>query len=100
MVTIQKTVDIPADRRLVLEIPLPPTVPSGRTKLTLNFESARSGDDGLDYEGECPVCAAKNYTPNAGTIAAILEPPGKRFHSVEEFWADLMNDDDEACGDA
>jgi hypothetical protein len=97
MVTIQKTVDIPADRRLTID--LPETVPSGWTKLTLNFESARSGDDGLDHEGECPVCAAKNYTPNAGTIAAIEEGramrrgqvPCEQFSSLEELLEDLRS---------
>jgi hypothetical protein len=36
MITLEQTVEIPADRRLYLE--LPKTVPSGQTKITLNFE--------------------------------------------------------------
>jgi hypothetical protein len=40
MMTLEQTVDIPADRRLYLE--LPETVPSGRTKLILNFEALPS----------------------------------------------------------
>jgi hypothetical protein len=37
MMTIEQTIDIPADRKLYLE--LPETVPSGRTKVIINFET-------------------------------------------------------------
>jgi hypothetical protein len=40
MVTIQQTIDIPADRRLYLE--LPETVPSGKFDLRLIFTPAQS----------------------------------------------------------
>jgi len=64
-------------------------------------------DDGLDYEGECPLCAAKNYMPNAETIAAIEEGrammrgeiPAKVFDSFEEMWEDLMRDDPDDMDD-
>jgi len=56
-------------------------------------------DDGLDYEGECPICAAHNYMPNAETIAVIEEcrammrgeiPSTLRsFNSLEEMFEDL-----------
>jgi hypothetical protein len=35
--TVEQTIDIPVSRKLYLD--LPETVPSGRTKLVLNFES-------------------------------------------------------------
>ena len=58
-------------------------------------------DDGLGYEGECPICAAHNYMPNAETIAAIEEGrammrgeiPSKLYNSLEEMLADLDSDD-------
>ncbi|MDR1317366.1 MAG: hypothetical protein LBK13_10895 [Spirochaetales bacterium] len=37
MITIQKTVDIPSDRRLHLDLELPEIVPSGRTSVVLVF---------------------------------------------------------------
>jgi predicted nucleic acid-binding protein len=37
MVTIEQTVDVPADRRLHLDLLLPQTVPSGRTNVVLVF---------------------------------------------------------------
>jgi hypothetical protein len=37
MLTLEQTIDIPADRKLYLE--LPETVPSGRTKVIINFET-------------------------------------------------------------
>ncbi|MDR1419031.1 MAG: hypothetical protein LBI86_01530 [Treponema sp.] len=86
MIAIQKTVDIPADRRLFID--LPETVPSGITNVVLVFS-----------QEECPLCAAKDYTPNAETIAAIEEGramrrgeiPANRFHSLEEMLESLQN---------
>jgi hypothetical protein len=60
---------------------------------------AAADDDGLGYEGECPICAAHNYMPNAETIAAIEEGrammrgeiPAKRFKSLEDLLADLRS---------
>ena len=58
-------------------------------------------EDGLGYVGECPICAAHNYMPNAETIAAIEEGrammrgeiPSKLYNSLEEMLADLDADD-------
>jgi len=63
------------------------------------YEAGRLDDDGLGYEGECPICAAHNYMPNAETIAAIEEGrammrgeiPAKRFKSLEDLLADLRS---------
>ena len=62
---------------------------------------AAADDDGLGYEGECPICAAHNYMPNAETIAAIEEGrammrgeiPSKLYNSLEEMLEDLDADD-------
>lgn len=40
MTTIEQIVDIPADRRLRLDMPLPQNVPSGTVKIVLNFMPA------------------------------------------------------------
>ena len=62
-------------------------------------------EDGLDYEGECPICAAHRDPVtgeerfNAKTIAAIEEGramlrgeiPAKRFSSLEDLLADLRS---------
>jgi len=101
--SVTQTVEIPANRRLVIDVPR--EVPVGQVIITFTPAVKRGAetadDDGLDYEGECPLCAAKNYMPNAETIAAIEEGrammrgeiPAKRFHSFEEMWEDLMRDD-------
>ena len=66
-------------------------------------------DDGLGYEGECPICAAHRdpitgnprYKPEvyesmqetrdmlSGKIPSTL----RMFNSFEEMWEDLMRDD-------
>jgi hypothetical protein len=63
----------------------------------------------LPYAGECPICAAHNYMPNAETIAAIEECRAmkrgeipstlRRFHSFEEMWEDLNRDDPDDMDD-
>ena len=58
MITIQKTVDIPADRRLHLDLDVPESVPSGRTRLVLSF----------------PAQAAGEAEKSAGTASADKEP--------------------------
>jgi hypothetical protein len=42
MITLEKTVDIPADRRLHLDMALPESVPSGRTRVILAFSPANA----------------------------------------------------------
>jgi hypothetical protein len=66
-------------------------------------------DDGLDYEGECPICAAHNYMPNAETIAVIEESRAmlrgeipstlRRFQTLEEMLEDLDRDDPDDMDD-
>ena len=49
----------------------------GRTVLVFTpasyRKSANTDDDGLYYNGECPICVAHDYMPNAEIIAAIEE---------------------------
>ena len=86
--TITQTVEIPADRRLTIEVPR--EVPAGRTILTFTPVPERNYD---------PVNGNPHY--NAETVAAIKEGrammrgeiPAKRFSSLDEMWDDLIRDD-------
>jgi len=95
--SVTQTVEIPVSHRLTIDVP--PEVPAGRIILT--YTPATDTDNGLDFEGECPICAAHNYMPNAETIAAIKEGrammkgeiPSKLYNSLEEMLVDLDSDD-------
>jgi hypothetical protein len=39
MMTVQQTIDIPADRKLHIDLELPETVPDGATELVLTFKN-------------------------------------------------------------
>jgi hypothetical protein len=102
--TVTQTVEVPDSHRLTIDVPR--EVPAGAVILTFTPKPA-ADDDGLDYEGECPICAAHRDPVtgeerfNAETIAAIREGrammrgaiPAKRFHSFEEMLEDLNRDD-------
>jgi hypothetical protein len=98
--SVTQTVDIPDSHRLIIDVPH--EVPAGRVIITFTPVANVVGD-GLDYEGDCPVCA-KHRDPitgnpryNAETIAAFEEAkaimrgeiPAKRYISLEEAWKDL-----------
>ena len=91
--TIEQIVEIPASRRITLEVP--PQVPIGRAVLTFTTTA--------DSEDECPICA-KHRDPETGelrfnseTMAAIEEGdamlrgeiPTKWYNSLAEMMADL-----------
>jgi hypothetical protein len=88
--TIEQTVEVPASRRLTIDVPR--EVPVGRTIIA--FTPA------VDTNDECPLCA-KSHTPNAETAAAILEGrammrgeiPSKLYNSLDEMLVDLDADD-------
>ncbi|MCL2069666.1 MAG: hypothetical protein FWH19_01605 [Treponema sp.] len=96
--TITQTVDIPADRRLIIDVPK--EIPAGRTILTFTPAPETSLH-------ECPLCAQYRdpksgaLRPNAETIAAIEEGdamlrgeiPAKWYNSLEEMIVDLDADD-------
>jgi DNA-damage-inducible protein J len=94
---IEQTVEIPADRRLTINVPS--EVPTGTVILTFTPKP----------EIECPICA-KHRDPvtgnpryNAETVAAIEEGmaisrgeiPAKRFNSLSEMLEDIEKDDDD-----
>jgi hypothetical protein len=99
--TITQTVEVPASRRITLEVP--PQIPVGRVILTLTSAE----DTAANAANDCPVCAKhrdpKTGNPryNAETKNAIEEGiaiscgkiPAKRFSSLDEMWDDLMRED-------
>ena len=102
--TITQTVDIPVGRRLTIDVPSEITTRA----VILTFTPATDNEDnGLGFEGECPICAAHRDPVtgeerfNAETVAAIREGrammrgeiPAKRFHSLAEMIEDLERDD-------
>jgi len=101
--SITQTVEVPANHRLIVDVPR--EIPAGRTILT--FTPAIDTDNGLEFAGECPICAAHRDPItgeerfNAETAAAIREGrammrgeiPAKRFHSLAEMIEDLERDD-------
>ena len=107
--SITQTVEVPASHRLIVDVPR--EIPAGRVILTFTPETMLpcndTADSGLDFAGECPVCAAHrdpvtgNPRYNAETVAAIEEGmaisrgeiPAKRFHSLAEMIEDLERDD-------
>jgi hypothetical protein len=64
--TIQQTVTIPADQRLVLDLPM--DTPTGEAKLVITPKRPLTQAE-FDAGLECPL----DHTPNAETIAAMRE---------------------------
>ena len=99
--TITQTVEIPADRRITLDVPC--EVPVGKTIIAFTPVHSAAAMH------ECPICAREfdpatgNPRYNAETVAAIEEGrammrgdiPAKRFDSLDSMWEDLMSDDDD-----
>jgi hypothetical protein len=102
---VTQTVEIPASHRLTIDVPR--EIPTGRAIIAFIPAPKNADDDGLDYEGECPICAAHRDPVtgeerfNAETIAAFEEGdamlrgeiPAKWYNSPDEMWEDLMRDD-------
>jgi len=102
--SVTQTVEIPASRRLTIEVPR--EVPTGPVILTFT-PAANTTGDGLGYEGECPICVAHRDPVtgeelfNAETVAAIEEGrammrgeiPAKWYTSFDEMLEDLDRDD-------
>ena len=110
--TIEQTVEIPVDHRLIIDVPR--EIPVGKAIVSFTPVADQRSDDAATetplaegVDKGCPICA-KLRDPvtgelpfNAETIAAFEEGdamlrgeiPAKRFHSFEEMWADLMRDD-------
>ena len=104
--TVTQTVDVPVSHRLTIDVPR--EVPAGRVIITFTPEPDQKSyevhEDGLHLNGVCPICAAKNYMPNAKTIAVIEEARAmmrgeipstlRGFKTVAEMFEDLDRDDD------
>ena len=102
--TITQTVEIPDSRRLTIDVPREvPTVPVILTFTPAASQRSEKTDDGLDFEGDCPICA-KLRDPetgalpyNAKVLAAMEESkammcgeiPAKWYKSIEEAREDL-----------
>ena len=97
--TITQTVDIPADRRITIDVPR--EIPEGKTIIAFTPVDESSVDD-------CPICA-QNRDPvtgnprfNAKVLAAIEEGeammrgdiPAKwhKPHEFEQVWKELLED--------
>jgi Zn-dependent alcohol dehydrogenase len=92
--TITQTVEIPANRRITIEVPQ--EIPTGRVILSFTPEV-----------GDCPLCAKYRDSEtgelrfNTETIAAFEEGdamlrgeiPAKKYNSLEEMLVDLDADD-------
>jgi len=97
--SVTQTVEIPANRRLTIDVPR--EVPTGPVILT--FTPKTVNDDRLAFEGECPICAAHRDPVtgeerfNAVTLAAMQEARDimngkiqvKWNHSIEEAKEEL-----------
>ena len=101
--TITQTVDIPADRRLVIDVPS--EIPAGRTIIAFTPAS-----DIVDETtpSDCPICAQNrdsvtgNPRFNARALAAMEEAkaiargdiPAKRYkpHEFQQAWKELLED--------
>jgi len=92
--TIEQTVEIPANHRLVIDVPA--EVPAGRAVITftpaVDQGSDKVSEDGLYPDGVCPICVAKNYMPNAKTIAAIEEGDAMLRGEIPAKWCDSLEE--------
>jgi hypothetical protein len=97
--TITQTIEIPANRRITLEVPR--EIPTGKVIIAFTplTEEANSDDCLLCTKYRDPKTGNPRF--NAETIAAIEEGrammrneiPAKRFGSLNEMWDDLIKDD-------
>ena len=107
--TMTQTVNIPADHRLVIDVPR--EVPEGRAILAFTL----TPEQGSDQAGECPICAAHRdpvtgdplFKPEiyagmqevddmlSGKIPSTL----RSFNSLEEMLEDLDRDDPDDMDD-
>jgi len=83
---VTKTVEIPANHRLTIDVPA--EVPAGPVVLVF----IPAVDEEPAHAGECPICAAKNYMPNAETIAAIEESRAMMRGEIPVKWCDSLEE--------
>ena len=101
--TIEQTVEIPADRRLILDIPK--EFPADRVQVIIRFPVKEDDDTSWFERGEkCPICA-KHRDPktgeplyNAETIAAIEEGDAMLRGEIPAKWHTSLDDLDKMLG--
>ncbi|GHV89611.1 hypothetical protein AGMMS50268_01140 [Spirochaetia bacterium] len=93
MITLQQTIDIPADRRLDIHLDIPPEFPVGRTILTFTPADAPRRTDG----DECPLCAVYKE-PNEETLAAFEEGDAMLRREKPAVWHHSLEDLDKMLG--
>jgi hypothetical protein len=88
MTTIEKTVDISADRRLQLDLTLPKTVPSGKTNIVLVFSSTETF--GFDVRESPPPYMTEPF-PAIGELMVEAERKAvERFAEMEKTGVDPL----------
>ena len=82
--TITQTIDIPADRRITLEVPR--ETPVGKAKIFVFTQSEKSGQNADDciYE-DCPL-HVENPPFNAKVLAAIEESKAIMKGDIQTKW--------------
>ena len=108
--SVTQTVDIPASRRLTIDVPL--EVPTGPTVLTF---TPASPDRRSEAPHPCPICAG-NIDPETGNprykpevyegmqevddmLSGKIPSTLRRFKSVDEMFEDLDRDDPDDLDD-
>jgi hypothetical protein len=85
MITIQRTVDIPADRQIHLDIKAPDTVPSGRTQVLLSFPAGEMGEAASPLrEPWIPVISWLRKRREERFRRAVMKVAGKFAHVFDE----------------
>jgi hypothetical protein len=88
MITIEKTVDISADRRLHLDLTLPKTVPSGKTSVVLVFPSVEAP---VPAEQETRSAYAPEIFPAIEELKAeARQKTTERFAEMEKTGVDPL----------
>ncbi|GHV11271.1 hypothetical protein FACS189491_02200 [Spirochaetia bacterium] len=93
MITLQQTVDIPADHRLTIEVPR--EVPAGKAILT--FTPADASSSVPETGDECSLCAVYKE-PNEETLAAFAEGDAMLRGEKPAVWHHSLEDLDKMLG--
>jgi hypothetical protein len=88
MITIEKIVEISADRRLHLDLTLPKTVPSGKTSVVLMFPAAETS---APSEQETPPPYTMEPFPTIEELKAeARQKTAERFAEMEKTGIDPL----------
>jgi hypothetical protein len=95
--TIQQTIDIPANRKVHFDLVLPETVPCGRTDVILDFPNepkvrkpGEDDEDGLNLHPTAEQIAAARgpvskepFRPSYGSLEEVLAAAARRADAAE-----------------